>query len=301
MQMDSWDDIRVALAVARQGTVSGAAVALGVHHATVIRRIDALEAALHARLFQRHSRGYTLTEAGRVLLAAALAADERFSQMAAQIAGVGDRIEGDLLVTSLPELAEVLMPRLTRLMQAHPGLRLSYMTDVRLFRLDAGEAHVAIRAGARPTEADYIVRSLGQARHALFATPGYVAQHGVVTDPRPHRFALAGSEGHGAPYMRWLMPRLAPENIALISNDENAREAVIRAGLAVGALPPARQGGLVEVMSLPEWASSLWLVTHVDLHRTPKVQAVVAALREAFGPAAGDHAGVHAGDAAAGD
>ena len=46
MQIDSWDDIRNALAVARMGTVSGAAQALGVHHATVIRRIDALEAAL---------------------------------------------------------------------------------------------------------------------------------------------------------------------------------------------------------------------------------------------------------------
>lgn len=282
MQMDSWDDIRVALAVARHGTVSGAAVALGVHHATVIRRIDALETALHARLFQRHSRGYTLTEAGRVLLAAAMAADERFSQMAAQIAGSGDRIEGDLLITSLPELAEFLMPCLTGLMQAHPGLRLSYMTDVRLLRLDAGEAHVAIRAGARPTEPDYIVRSLGQVGHALFAAPDYVARHGVVTDPRQHRFALHGREGHGAPYMRWLLPRLAPENIVLTSNDEAAREAVIRAGLAVGALPRGRQGGLVEVMSLPEWASSLWLVTHVDLHRTPKVQAVLSALSTVF-------------------
>lgn len=71
MQIESWDDIRVALAVARTGTVSGAAADLGVHHATVIRRIDALESALRARLFQRHTRGYALTEAGRTLLDAA--------------------------------------------------------------------------------------------------------------------------------------------------------------------------------------------------------------------------------------
>ena len=77
MQIESWDDIRVALAVARTGTVSGAASALGVHHATVIRRSDALEAALRARLFQRHPRGYALTEAGRTLLATAAAADHK--------------------------------------------------------------------------------------------------------------------------------------------------------------------------------------------------------------------------------
>ena len=65
----------------------------------------------------------------------------------------------------------------------------------------------------------------------------------------------------------------------MTANDTAAREAVIRARLAMGPLPPARAAGLVEALSLPEWSSALWLVTHVDLHRTPKVQAAVAALR----------------------
>lgn len=279
MRIDSWDDLRAALAVARAGTVSGAAGVLGVHHATVIRRIDALEAALGAKLFQRHPRGYALTEAGRLLLAAASAADERFSQMAAQIAGGGERVEGDLLVTSLPELSEIVMPRLTQLLAAHPALRLSYMTDVRLFRLDAGEAHVAIRAGAKPAEPDYVVRPLGQLRHALYASPDYMERHGPLTDLAGHRFALPGAEGRGAPIMRWLAERLAPEALVLTSNDAEARETVIRAGLAAGPLPAGRTEGLVEALHLPEWNSALWLVTHVDLHRTPKVQAVLRALQ----------------------
>nr|WP_111298995.1 LysR family transcriptional regulator [Paracoccus saliphilus] len=279
MQVESWDDIRVAMTVARTGTVSGAAATLGVHHATVIRRIDALETSLKARLFQRHTRGYALTEAGRALLNAATAADERFSQMAAQIAGAGDRIEGDLIITSLPELSDLVMPRLVRLMKRHPGLRLTYLTDVRLFRLDAGEAHVAIRAGAQPTEADYVVREMGCAQHVLYAAPGYVERHGPVDDPRGHRFALPGPEGRGAPFMQWLQDRITPENIALISNEPIAREAVIRAGLAVGPLPIGRAEGLVSALSMPEWDSQLWLVTHVDLHRTPKVQAALSALR----------------------
>jgi DNA-binding transcriptional LysR family regulator len=69
--MDNWDEIRTAYQVARLGTVSGAAEVLGVHHATVIRHIDALEAALGAKLFQRHARGYTATEAGQDLLSVA--------------------------------------------------------------------------------------------------------------------------------------------------------------------------------------------------------------------------------------
>ncbi|MDN5568130.1 MAG: LysR family transcriptional regulator [Paracoccus sp. (in: a-proteobacteria)] len=280
MSIESWDDIRVALAVARTGTVSGAAADLGVHHATVIRRIDALEAALQARLFQRHPRGYALTEAGRTLLAAADGTEQRFAQMAAQIAGAGERIEGELIITVIPELADLVMPRLARLMQKHPDLRLTYMTDVRLFRLAAGEAHIAIRAGAKPTQPDYVVVPMGQVRQVVYASQDYIDRHGPVNDPRAHRFALPGPEARNAPVMRWMQDRLGPENILLTANDPEAREIVIRMGLAAGVLPPARAAGLIEAMCLPEWDGHLWIVTHVDLHRTPKVQAALNALRQ---------------------
>ena len=67
--MENWDEVRTAYQVARIGTVSGAAKVLGVHHATVIRHIDALESRLGAKLFQRHPRGYTATEAGQGIIA----------------------------------------------------------------------------------------------------------------------------------------------------------------------------------------------------------------------------------------
>ena len=279
MQIDSWDDIRNALAVARMGTVSGAAQALGVHHATVIRRIDALEAALGVRLFQRHPRGYALTEAGQTLLDEAGAADARFAQMAARISGAGERIEGEIVVTSLPELASLVMPRLIALMCEHPGLRLRYVTDPRLYRLDTGEAQVAIRAGARPTEPDYVVRQMMTVQTGLYGSAGYVATAGALEDLRAHRFVLPGPEACRAPFMQWLGQRLAAENIVMVSNDPEARLAAIRAGLGLGWVAPERAEGLVEVMSLPEWESQFWLVTHVDLHRSPKVQAVLKALR----------------------
>ncbi|HIC66570.1 MAG: LysR family transcriptional regulator [Paracoccus sp. (in: a-proteobacteria)] len=279
MNIGSWDDIRIALAVARSGTVSGAAEALGVHHATVIRRIDALEAQLGTRLFQRHPRGYALTEPGQALLQVARDTDERFAQLAAQIGGAGDRIEGELVVTSLPGLSDLVMPRLIGLLRRHPGLRLNYVTDVRLFRLAAGEAHVAIRAGTRPTEPDYVVRRMTDLPQSLYATAGYLKDHGDPADLARQRLALPGPEARNAPLMRWLAARTPPDAVVMTANDTAAREAVIRAGLAMGPLPPARAAGLVEALSLPEWSSALWLVTHVDLHRTPKVQAAVAALR----------------------
>ncbi|MDB6175920.1 LysR family transcriptional regulator [Paracoccus sp. Z330] len=276
---ESWDDIRVALAVAREGTVSGAALVLGVHHATVIRRIDALETQLGARLFQRHPRGYALTDAGRTMLQTAGEVEEHFGQMASRISGAGDRIEGELVVTSLPELAPVVMPRLLPLLDRHPGLRLRYLTDARLFRLDAGEAQLAIRAGARPTQPDYVARELAVSSQALYAAQSYLDRQGTVEDLARHYFAVPPTDGPLSPVMRWIVAHVPAANFVMVSNDAQARAAVIRAGLAIGSVPRDESDGLVEVMCLPEWESRLWLVTHVDLHRTPKVQAALAALR----------------------
>ena len=281
METESWDDIRAALAVARCGTVSGAAQELGVHHATVIRRIDALEARLGARLFQRHPRGYTLTEAGRLLLEAGAAAEARFAQMAARITGTSERVEGEITVTSLPGLSGLVMPRLVALLRAHPRLRLNYVTETRLLRLDAGEAHVAIRAGARPTEPDYVVAPMLVLQGRVYAAPAYLERHGPPgEDLSRHRFILSGPEARRAPQEKWLRERISTRNVVLVSNDPEARAEAVRAGLGLGWLLPGQARGVIEVMSLPEWESPLWLVSHVDLHRTPKIQATLKALRE---------------------
>ena len=86
-RMENWDEIKTAYQVARVRTVSGAAEKLGVHHATVIRHIVSLEARLGIKLFQRHARGYTPTEAGEDLLRVAQATEDQSSQLASRIKG----------------------------------------------------------------------------------------------------------------------------------------------------------------------------------------------------------------------
>ena len=95
MSFENWDDIRTALAVARTGTVSAAAEMLGVHHATVIRRVDALETQLGTRLSQRHARGYAMPEAGQLLLRMGTEAEEPMAPMASRTMGVGNTIKGE--------------------------------------------------------------------------------------------------------------------------------------------------------------------------------------------------------------
>lgn len=288
MRFENWDEIRTAYQVARMGTVSGAAEVLGVHHATVIRHVDALEARLGTKLFQRHPRGYTPTEAGQQLLAVGQATEDQFAQLAARIAGAGEEMRGELILTSLPALAALVMPAMAELMRAHPALVLRYITDPRVFRLEYGEAHVAIRAGARPTEPDNVVSQLGVNRTALYAAPDYIERHGRPKGPNDlagHRFIGPDSRESRAPYFRWLAGQVPPEAMVFMANEMASQQAAIEAGLGLGFLPVLQGRAiprLVEVVApMPDWDSPFWLVTHVDLHRTPKVQAALKALRAA--------------------
>lgn len=286
--MENWDEIRTAFQVAKAGTVSGAAEVLGVHHATVIRHIDALERRLGAKLFQRHARGYTPTEAGRDLLAVAQTTEEQFGQLASRIKGQGEVVSGELLVTSITGIAPLLVPVFASFQAAHPGVILRYMTDMRLFRLDYGEAHVAIRAGATPQEPDNVVQLLARMRVALYAAPAYVERHGLPADEGAlarHRFIAPDPSEVRAPFHRWLVGRVPPEAIILRTTELASATEAIRLGLGLGFVATheaARHPDLIEVMApREEWDSPLWIVTHVDLHRTLKVQSFLATLKAA--------------------
>src|SRR6056297_1937500 len=205
--MDNWDEIRTAYNVARVGTVSGAAEVLGVHHATVIRHIDALEDRLGVKLFQRHARGYTPTEAGEDLLRVAQATDDQFAQLSGRIKGRGNDVTGELVVTSLGGLSHLLVPVLAEFQCDFPELVVRYLTGDRLFRLEYGEAHVAIRAGSVPDQPDNVVQPFFKQDFALYASEAYVARHGVPASCDAfdgHRFVGGDDPETRAPFLRWL-------------------------------------------------------------------------------------------------
>ncbi|MFZ5708372.1 MAG: LysR family transcriptional regulator [Pseudomonadota bacterium] len=287
MNFENWDEVRTAYQVARLGTVSGAADVLGVHHATVIRHIDALEGRLGAKLFQRHARGYTPTEAGRELMKIAQVTEDQFSQLAARIQGVGSDMAGEMIVTSLPGLSPLVTPTLARLQAAHPQLSLRYASETRVFRLEYGEAHIAIRAGARPQEPDNVVQPFVRMPFGLYASQSYLDAFGRPENDDAlvnHRFVASLSSDARAPFFRWLAGQVPPDRIMFRTNDETAMRDAVEGGVGLGFLSPfvaRKRPALIEVMPpRDEWTTTLWLVTHIDLHRTPKIQAVLAALKE---------------------
>ncbi|GGG70456.1 LysR family transcriptional regulator [Salipiger pallidus] len=285
--MTDWDEIRTAYQVARLGTVSGAAEVLGVHHATVIRHIDALEQRMGVKLFQRHARGYTPTEAGQDLARVAQATDDQFQQLSGRIKGRGEGVSGELLVTSLINFSPLMVGALTSFREAHPEIVVRFLTGARLFRLEYGEAHVALRAGSAPQEPDNVVQSFSRQAVALYAAKSYIAARGMPKDEAAltgHDFVGYDDPESRAPYAIWMRKTVPFERVVFRAEDGRVQQEALRAGAGLGfmAVQEARlDPSLVQVLPpREEWSSPLWLVTHVDLHRTPKVQAFLRHLKE---------------------
>ena len=277
--------------------MSAAADELGIRRATVIRHIDSLEAALGVRLFQRHPRGYSPTEAGFDLERVARATHDQLDQFAIRARGRESMVTGELIVTSVEIVAPLVIQALTRFRAAHPNATVRYIASGRIVELAYGEAHLAIRAGSRPEHPDNVVRPFLPLRSTFYAHTRYVEQHGLPASEAElgdHVF-ISPEDPARMPFFTWLESKVPPRNIVLRSANQRVLMESLLAGIGIGFMPvsqAAKNPDLHQVMlSHPDWSVPLWLVTHVDLHRTAKVQAIFRMLQEVAEEAAPPGAG----------
>ena len=284
-QMDNWNEIRTAAYVARLGTISAASAALGVHRATVTRHVDALEALLGARLFQRHARGFTPTELGQELLRIADATDIQFGELHRIARGAADDVSGTVTVTALDVLVPFVLPMLAKVQAEHPALTVDLVSSDRVLKLEYGEAALAFRIGRKPDHPDNVVIKAGTIEIGLYAAPAYAEAFGIPNSPddyAAHRFVGPDDETPRTPYFEWLKEALPLNAMTFRSNNVASSFEAVKAGLGIGFLP--RQ--VAEVMDCqairdpePDWNEDIWAVTHMDLHRSSKVQALLKGIR----------------------
>lgn len=278
-----WDEVRTAAEVVRLGTVSAAAEALGIHRSTINRRIDALEAHLGGKLFQRHKRGYTPTELGQDLLQIADEAGDRLEGLRLRAISKQAAVNGDLIITSSEGMAPLLMPKIAEFSELYPNVDLKFHASHALLKLELAEAHVAFRAGPRPEEPDYVVMPSEPLHASLFASKSYIARFGAPTlsNLSDHRFVLPD---HVPPPKIWLEELVDKPNVVLTADTAMVAISAIRAGLGIGFLPieyASDSPNLINVVQpSPGWQVTSWIVTHMDLHRTPKVQAFLEYFRQ---------------------
>jgi DNA-binding transcriptional LysR family regulator len=165
-----------------------------------------------------------------------------------------------------------------------------YLTGSRLFRLEYGEAHVAIRAGSPPDQPDNVVQKFSTECIALYGSKSYIEANGMPKaedDLGSHRFVSYDEPQSRAPYHQWLKDNIALEQVTFRVADDRSLHQAILAGAGLGFMVERiaeRHPDLVQVLpSRGEWAAPLWLVTHVDLHRTAKVQTFLKFLKAEIG------------------
>jgi DNA-binding transcriptional LysR family regulator len=279
--MIDWDDLRVFAALARAGSLSAAARELGVDHATVGRRVAALERALALRLIDRLPRRAPLTPRG-VAVAAALAPMEGAAISVERLARLAKAPAASVRVSAPPALAAyVIAPRLAAFQRAHPDVTIALAGASGAAALDRGEADVAVRMG-KPEETGLVVKRIGRARFALYAAPE------VARAPREAwRFIGFDAALDGVTSQRWLKALAGKRELAFRASDLFSQAQAARAGLGVVVLPRFvgdGDPGLVEIISVepPPPTQDFWLLVYPDVRRAPATRAVTAFLAEAI-------------------
>lgn len=288
----NWDNARFFLAVARAGTLRGAAQQLGVDQATVGRRLAAFEEELGARLFLRTPSLYVLTTAGEAVRAQAEAMEQAAHALERRVAGLDEQVAGTVRIATTDSLgARFVLPALARLRRSQPGIEVVMVTSHQIANLTRREADIAIRT-LRPDAPELIARRLAQLGLGLFAAPAYLADRG---EPREGD-AFAGHDL--LVYQRSVVPSmwesLCGEPITRgrvvfqTSSTTMLFEAAVN-GLGIAELPTyraVREPRLVRVMPKRQDRFDVWLVAHADLYKTARVQNVIAAIADEFARAA---------------
>ncbi len=185
-----WDKLRIFHAVADAGSLTHAGDRLNLSQSAVSRQIRGLEESLGTTLFHRHARGLILTEQGELLFDATVAMNKRLDAAAARIRDSEEEVFGDLRVTTTTGFGSLwLAPRLAKLYEMYPDLRVDLMLEERVLDLPMREADVAIRM-KEPSQADLIRKRLMGVRMRVYATQRYLDKHGNpadIPDLKDHR------------------------------------------------------------------------------------------------------------------
>jgi DNA-binding transcriptional LysR family regulator len=237
-----WDKLRIFHAVADAGSLTHAGDTLHLSQSAVSRQIRALEESLNTTLFRRHARGLILTEQGELLFETTRSMTKRLDATAARIRDSEEEVFGELRVTTTTGFGTLwLAPRLHRLFERYPNLKIDLMLEERLLDLSMREADVAIRL-KEPSQAELIRRRLMEVHIRLYASKGYVERNGLPTTPE----ALAGhrliTQSPTSPQVRagadFVQPFLtaAPASALTVNNYFGILQGVIH-GLGIGSLP----------------------------------------------------------------
>lgn len=282
-----WTDVHYFLTLARHGSVRAAGAQLGVSHSTVARRVEALEARLATRLFDRSRDGYALTEAGRQMLPRAQRIEEEMSALERSALGRDERLAGRVDISCCDRfVARILLDALLPVCRAHPDIELGLSAESRAADLSRREADIAVRALACGQSPPGFLIGL---RLAPITVASYVAEaHAERVAPRP-----------GGLDARWVAFKDRQVHDGLVAQSSHADLPswgafgsldllvdALQAGLGIGLLPTYVGDTIAGLRRLDapdlRHVADLWLLCHPDLRENARLRTVRACIVDAF-------------------
>ena len=277
-----WDKLRIFHAVADAGSLTHAGDALHMSQSAVSRQIRALEESLNTTLFHRHARGLILTEQGELMFDATSAMVKRVEAAAARIRDSEEEVFGELRVTTTTGFGSLwLAPRLWKLYEKYPELKIDLMLEERVLDLPMREADVAIRM-KEPSQADLIRKRLMSVEMKLYATPAYIERNGMpqdVADMRHHRLICQSPNSVQVAAAARIVGMLMTEEIRsllTVNNYFGVLQGVIN-DLGIGVLPNYVTEDFPNLVSvLPELVSGtvpVFLAYPEELRQSKRIAA----------------------------
>lgn len=278
-----WDEFRFVKTVAERGGLTAAAAQLGINHSTAFRRLEAIEAHLEMRLFERRRTGYVPTPAGLAMIEAAGRIETDVTRFARTVAGQGQTPAGELRVTAPVNFATgILMPILASFCARYPEIRIDLILAEEALNLSRRDADVAIRASRSPSES-LVGRRLTGLAWAIYGRAGQ-----SYADLAEEAWVVPSSTVGGGLFASFLQARVPLEKVRLRINTVTGLRDAVSAGLGVGPLPCFEADTDPTLRRLsgphPEIGADLWVLTHPDLRHAGRVRAFMEHLAEAILP-----------------
>jgi DNA-binding transcriptional LysR family regulator len=274
-----WNDYRYFLAVARQGTLAGAARDLGVEHTTVSRRIAALEAALATKLFVRTRDGFVLTEGGREALARVERAAAELEHLERDI-GEANECRGTVRVTTSEGFAPYVIKSLVSLRERYPDILVEVHANNSVADLTRNEADLAIRVAPTPHK-ELLMRKVGSIGWGLYGSEAYFARAGMpacTTDLAGHDMIGFDELRASIPGAQWLEAHAKKSRIVMRGNGIIAALNAAMSGLGLAIVPcfiAAGESSLRRVPGEPIGSRDVFVVVHPDVAKLARVRAVM--------------------------
>ncbi|EHH04795.1 LysR family transcriptional regulator [Agrobacterium tumefaciens CCNWGS0286] len=282
----NWDDVRLFLSVARSGQFLSAARKLGVNHATLSRRISALEAAIGTQLFLRSTNGCELTEEGQRLLAGAERMETEMLNAQANLGRVDTAVAGTVRIGAPDGFGvSFLAPRLGRLTARYPDLKIQLVPVPRSFSLSQREADIAITI-ERPEQGRLMFSKLTDYSLGLYASADYLAEYGTPADIealKRHRRIGYVEDLIFSPSLNFTGEIMRDWDAAFEISSATGQTEAVRSGAGIGILHNYIAGQypeLLRIMPHLTISRSYWTAYHESARQLVRVRTVVDFLQE---------------------